>query len=201
MAYRHRSLTIFLVIALALLCFASAKAQGPGQSAEPAWIKNTNVADYVLLPKDLRPPYTQTGEINAEAQAQSVGIKTDKGIQSSKSGYIRVWEGILLPDKPSKIPGYPNPSAGMLVQIFIFETPEDAIASMKETGWFDGTDIMSGPADNRLGDPRLNGGVGCSSAHGRIVRYRNAIFWQSVHGATEEEKDFPGLARLWIDKV
>ena len=186
---------VCMLVAILVVSCGAVLAQPGGP---PQWLQDLNPADYVLLVKDIKPPFKYGTDPEAQAEAKGTNITVGGKTQTVTSFYMATSQTVNCEYANTARTTPPTPMRWKLpyrLQVLVCENEAAAKASIQAyyLGW------LGGAADvNGLNDPRLARGIGASAASGRIIRYRNLIMMITPETNSEIKTNRPKMpADLW----
>lgn len=175
---------------LSVVLLTAALGAPPGEPGVPAWLRDINPAEYVLLQANLPPGWEVVGDIGAEATAQMGEWRDAQGGRHGLRRMGLIATEMIAQRLDNELKNHTNLTIG------VFESPAMAIQAIREFGWEGGD-----PADsNKLSDARLPGrGGGNWGGTVGMLRYRHMILYLLVSG--DGETVIPQVMKWWLDKV
>jgi len=218
------------LIAVALLILSVVAAPGFAQpGGPPEWITQIDPAKYVLLAKDIKPPFAYATD--PEVQAAGHGVHLDDGhgnITEQTAFFMYAVQNVKLA-QPYANTAKTNPPTPMRwamewqMTVAIYQNEAVAKAAVR-THYLTEISAFTAEDENCLNDPRLRNGRGAAGSGGAFVRYRNLLlridtstvgevkgnrqpidsklyYAASDDADNHQQKLTADLARLWLDKV
>jgi hypothetical protein len=226
----RRTLTLTACAAAALAVAVLSPGTLWGQPAgPPEWIEKLDPTKYILLARDLKPPFAWGTDPAIEAQGQSVGLDDGRGNVTQQTTFFAYSVQTIKLAQPYANTAATNPPTPMrwdmdwTMTVGIYQNEEVAKAAVR-THYLSVAGPFTTEDENCLNDGRLRGGRGAAGAMGRFVRYRNLLLkidmgqcqevktnrpkmdfdkWNGAYGKaqTHQQDLIAKLATLWLDKV
>jgi len=195
----------------------------------PEWINQIDPIKYILLARDIKPPFAYGTDPEIQGSAQGFGIDDGQGNVTEQTVFFMYAMQTVKLAQPYANTARTNPPTPMkwdmdwTMTVGIYQNEETAKAAVR-THYLSDLGPFTKEDENCLSDPRLNNGRGAAGAMGRFVRYRNlllkidagtagevkgdrqpidaALYYAAADDATAHgQKLIAALAKLWLDKV